>query len=447
MSSTNAGTSGTNTPAEVDAEVAYHMKQLESLLTCPICLDRYRNPKLLPCQHTFCFECLEGCEDIVRRQVKCPECRGEHHIPFKGLDHFPNNLTLQKFLELPTTMLALPAPEGDMAEIIEKFAHYGQCANCEENGNLSKCAHCERKICNDCKTGHIDTLRRETVRLVNQGKRTLPRLIEAIDSLTQDTTRQKQNLDNIKQEIQDTIKRLVKDLQERTELLVSQVENVSRSENAAVSSQLSMLQQEKDTMSNLLAAHEDRIRDPKSGITDEEVASLRKDMFESLEMVRQLSLDCMDNHARVRFIGDYEDLKQQVNKFGEVKVAGGRVTNQPQLIIPHINVHPTVSSNMTDTTPSYRSTGRSSSPSYRPSYLRDRENDSDADTSYTSRRSWAPTNREDTDIGSRYNRPEEPTNRRQTDSTLAIMMRYGQMPNVDDLARLQNDSKCLFYLS
>ncbi|KAJ8913837.1 hypothetical protein NQ315_003746 [Exocentrus adspersus] len=77
------------------------MEQFEQLLTCAICLDRYRNPKLLPCQHSFCMEpCLEGLVDYVRRQVKCPECRAEHRIPYQGVQGFPTNVTLQRFLEL-----------------------------------------------------------------------------------------------------------------------------------------------------------------------------------------------------------------------------------------------------------------------------------------------------------------------------------------------------------
>ena len=46
------------------------MEQFDQLLTCCICLDRYRNPKLLPCQHSYCMEpCMEGLVDYVKRQA------------------------------------------------------------------------------------------------------------------------------------------------------------------------------------------------------------------------------------------------------------------------------------------------------------------------------------------------------------------------------------------
>ena len=37
---------------------------------------------------------------LPTRQVKCPECRAEHRIPYNGIQGFPTNYTLQKFLEL-----------------------------------------------------------------------------------------------------------------------------------------------------------------------------------------------------------------------------------------------------------------------------------------------------------------------------------------------------------
>ena len=31
----------------------------DDLLNCLICTEPYKNPKVLPCQHTFCSDCLE----------------------------------------------------------------------------------------------------------------------------------------------------------------------------------------------------------------------------------------------------------------------------------------------------------------------------------------------------------------------------------------------------
>jgi hypothetical protein len=44
---------GQNDAGKTAKEAGNPLEQIERLLTCPICLDRYKQPKLLACQHTF----------------------------------------------------------------------------------------------------------------------------------------------------------------------------------------------------------------------------------------------------------------------------------------------------------------------------------------------------------------------------------------------------------
>ncbi|XP_052795626.1 E3 ubiquitin-protein ligase SH3RF3-like [Mya arenaria] len=67
---------------------------MERALECPICLDRFTYPKVLPCQHTFCNECLQGV--VEGYSVRCPECRKVHFVPPDG---FQTNVAVQRMLD------------------------------------------------------------------------------------------------------------------------------------------------------------------------------------------------------------------------------------------------------------------------------------------------------------------------------------------------------------
>ena len=73
--------------SQVVAERA--LKRLEDQLTCAICLDVFKDPKLLQCFHVYCKECLqrlvvEGQQGM--RSVRCPTCRQQTHLPPKTAD-------------------------------------------------------------------------------------------------------------------------------------------------------------------------------------------------------------------------------------------------------------------------------------------------------------------------------------------------------------------------
>ncbi|XP_076452527.1 uncharacterized protein LOC143288123 [Babylonia areolata] len=64
--------------------------------TCAVCLGSYRNPKFLPCHHTFCAPCIQ---DIADRHpgcgFPCPSCRRVASLPSGGVASLQTNFYVQ----------------------------------------------------------------------------------------------------------------------------------------------------------------------------------------------------------------------------------------------------------------------------------------------------------------------------------------------------------------
>ena len=67
------------------------LKEMADQLTCPICLEVYKDPKLLQCFHAFCKECLEKLllRDQQRLSLTCPSCRTSTFLPPNGVSGLP----------------------------------------------------------------------------------------------------------------------------------------------------------------------------------------------------------------------------------------------------------------------------------------------------------------------------------------------------------------------
>lgn len=106
------------------------------LLKCGVCLERYRRPKLLPCFHTYCQQCVEKLADS-KPSFPCPACRTVVVIPPGGAANLQANFYLEKDLAKQE------AKEGKMCQLCTKGtqAQY-------------KCVQCHQLYCAPCRGIH-----------------------------------------------------------------------------------------------------------------------------------------------------------------------------------------------------------------------------------------------------------------------------------------------------
>ena len=69
-------------------------EKLEELVTCGLCDELLNNPKVFPCLHSYCYECIVKLSQRECRLV-CPKC----HVPVEVRSFFIINVSVRTFLK------------------------------------------------------------------------------------------------------------------------------------------------------------------------------------------------------------------------------------------------------------------------------------------------------------------------------------------------------------
>jgi len=146
--------------AEANSNVSNEEQDEESLfMLCGVCrkASQDSNPKLLPCLHSFCFNCLEerfkqqqeqdpkpnvtsanGGQNISR--LKCPTCGQEFLVPQRGITGFLDNQFMLESLTKQT---------------LKKENTERVCTSCEDKSPAtSYCLDCTDWLCDACVQAH-----------------------------------------------------------------------------------------------------------------------------------------------------------------------------------------------------------------------------------------------------------------------------------------------------
>ena len=130
--------------AEFPDVVEKGLEELEKEITCPVCQDHFREPKILPCLHYYCKECVQRLvlNAGPNRPITCPVCRRETVLPNNDPDQLSTAFFVNRMKEVYSKMQkALGKVEA-------------VCEMCSEAKAEAFCRQCTEFICNDCVRSH-----------------------------------------------------------------------------------------------------------------------------------------------------------------------------------------------------------------------------------------------------------------------------------------------------
>ena len=328
------------------------LENLEKEITCPICQERFCDPKMLPCLHYYCRECIR--QLALRGQpFSCPECREDTFLPDNDPDRLPTLFFVNRMKDVHAQLekahgkveATCEMCGGGKAEAFCRQCAYFICDSCvqlhpklkvfaghevvaldelkeggskrmqpllpvppprcTEHDELLKlfCFDCNRLICRDCliddHSGHkrefVKKAAPECKKMLRDGLAPLGKISGDITEATKQIEMVKTRLSSQSASVTSTIQQSFKNLYE---LLHQREQELLRKTSELVEKKLDTLNAQQKTFqmaaSELLSLR-DFVETNLKSVTDEELISLHKPILARLQEERkQYGQLCLD---------------------------------------------------------------------------------------------------------------------------------------------------------
>ncbi|CAB4000705.1 tripartite motif-containing 45-like, partial [Paramuricea clavata] len=118
--------------------------KFEEHLTCSVCLEPFKDPKVLPCLHSYCHVCIVNLtKNANSNTINCPECRLAVEVDEKTVSTLPSNFFVNNLLATMTLTNDQPSAKKIL------------CENCDsEDAAQNRCNECGMFLCQYCTEFH-----------------------------------------------------------------------------------------------------------------------------------------------------------------------------------------------------------------------------------------------------------------------------------------------------
>ena len=134
-------------------------------LCCHICYDNFNRPRVLPCLHSFCQDCLQKHIDVhtnanrLRQGTNkvhsfpCPTCRECIIFPVDGATAFRHDFRVQQLLDLRLQMLDARSTARDR-DLSDASCYFCLFITEDDRDAEYICINCQKSLCKECSESH-----------------------------------------------------------------------------------------------------------------------------------------------------------------------------------------------------------------------------------------------------------------------------------------------------
>ena len=111
------------------------LQKIQDQVTCGICLEPYKQPKLLKCFHVYCEQCLHRLAH-KKKTITCPQCRQDTPLPVGGVQELQGAFYIHNLF--------------DIEDVLKKEGFSSNCHKHPEKEAECYCTQCDQLVCSSC---------------------------------------------------------------------------------------------------------------------------------------------------------------------------------------------------------------------------------------------------------------------------------------------------------